>query len=113
MAAIKAHKEQMEALDPTVDRHLEGKWRSRIWYYQLEEMKNEVKPEQLVILEIMDRLFTVKPDVISPQSDYIESTMTSMWKVDCPGQQYACLASSYIEENKLAKEKEMDKKINE
>jgi len=83
-------------LDPYVDRHMEGKWRSKIWYYQIEELKSEVRPEQLVILEIMDRLFTVKPEVISPSNEFIESTMTSMWKIDCAGS-LPCLAKTFIE----------------
>lgn len=82
--------------DPRVDRHLEGKWRSKVWYYQLEELKSEVRPEQLVVLEIVDRLFTVKPEVISPPSEFIESTMTSLWKIDCAGS-LPCLAKNFLE----------------
>jgi len=72
---------------------------------------NEVKPEKLVILEIMDRLFTVKPEVVSPESEYIESTMTSMWKPDCAGS-YACVANAFLDSYKPAKEKLMDEKVN-
>lgn len=109
--ARQAEEALSKSLDPRVDRHMEGKWRSRIWYYQLEDMKNEVKPEKLVVLEIMDRMFTVKPEVISPASEFIESTMTSMWKPDCSGS-LACLANTFIDMYKPAKEKMMDDKIN-
>jgi len=85
-----------KSVDPRVDRHMEGKWRSRIWYYQIEDMKNEIKPDKLVVLEIMDRMFTIKPEVISPAGEFIESTMTSMWKPDCSGS-LACLANTFID----------------
>lgn len=59
----------------------------------------------------MDRLFTVKPQVISPAGEFIESTMTSMWKPDCSGS-LPCLAKTFLDVYAPAKEKMMEDKVN-
>lgn len=64
-----------------IDRHSEGYWRGLVYYYQLEDLKSDIKPETKSILEINDRTITVRPTLES--QTFLESTMSSMWKIGC------------------------------
>lgn len=91
-----AERDAFRAIAPAdktlIDRHEEGYWRGLVYYYQLEDLKAEVKTEQKVILEINDRTLTVRSTLAS--TAYIESTMTSMWKIECKASLLPCLGHS-------------------
>lgn len=60
-------------------------------------------------MEINDRTFTIRHEIDS--KDYTESSITTMWKIDCKSNLLPCTATSYLDEIKEAKDKKQDKKI--
>lgn len=75
----------------------------------MEDLLAEVKPEHKNILEINDRTITIRHALDS--QEFLESTMTSMWKIDCQANLLPCTAKGFIDEIKDAKDKAQDKKI--
>jgi len=69
-----------------------------------------VRPQTAVVLEINDRTVTIKPEIESKPEEYIESSMTSMWKIDCSASELPCLASTFVDGNEEAKTKHFDLK---
>jgi len=53
---------------------------------QLEDLVIPQRPENLQILEISDKFITIKPKTTSTQNEFVDSTMTSLWKIDCKTQ---------------------------
>lgn len=66
-ATPKSEQEKIEEI--LIDRKEVGYWRGRVYYMQLEEMTIPQRPENYQILEISDKIITVKPRVTSLQSE--------------------------------------------
>lgn len=52
-----------------------------------------------------------KPKVDSKSTEYIESSLTTMWKVDCTSQALPCLANTFLDSSSEASEKGFGGKI--
>lgn len=48
-------------------------------------------------MEINDRQIVFKPKIDSKPDEYIESSLTSMWKIDCNATALPCLANAFID----------------
>jgi len=56
-------------------------------------------------MEINDRYIVFKPNIDSKPEEYVESSLTSMWKIDCNAQSLPCLASTFVDGNPEAEKK--------
>jgi len=73
-------------------------------------MEAEVKPAKPVVMEINDKTIVFKPAVDSKPADYLESSLTSMRKMDCASNALPCLANAFLEGNPEATTKQFNAK---